>query len=388
MKIESIRLKNFRALRDVHLRDLPGFCVVVGANGTGKSSLLAVFDFLRNAMARNVNAALAKLGGGRGFHEVRSRGAEGPIEIELELLETSSGTPTLISYQLVIDEENGRAFVARELLKYQRGSAGKPWHFVDFTRGTGSAMTNARERETLTLKSPELLAIKALAQFEKFPAAAAIATRIERWHVSDLRVSRARAEQDAGYAEHLSREGENLALVLEHLKNRHPAVLEKIVKTLARRVPGIDRVETKVTEEGRVLLRFRDTAFEEPFLARDVSDGTLKALMVLVLLHDPSPHPLLCIDGPESQLSPSLLEDLAEDLRAYTNRGGQVFVSTHSPDLLNAVTPKEAFWLVKDKGYTNVRRASEDPQIVGYVNEGHKLGNLWKQGLLKGANAG
>ncbi len=388
MKIESIRLKNFRALRDVHLRDLPGFCVVVGANGTGKSSLLAVFDFLRNAMASNVNAALAKVGGGRGFHEVRSRGAAGPIEIELELLETSSGTPTLISYQLVIDEAHGRAFVARELLKYQRGSAGKPWHFVDFTRGTGSAMTNARERETLTLKSPELLAIKALAQFEKFPAAATIATRIERWHVSDLHVSRARAEQDAGHAEHLSREGENLALVLEHLKNRHPAALEKIVKTLARRVPGIDRVETKVTDEGRVLLRFRDTAFEEPFLARDVSDGTLKALMVLVLLHDPSPHPLLCIDGPESQLSPSLLEDLAEDLRVYANRGGQVFVSTHSPDLLNAVTPKEAFWLVKDQGYTTVRRASEDPQIVAHVNEGHKLGNLWKQGLLKGTSPG
>jgi predicted ATPase len=396
MKIESIRLKNFRALRDVHLRDLPGFCVVVGANGTGKSTLFAVFDFLRNAMASNVNAALAKLGGSRGFHEVRSRGAEGPIEIEIKLrADIGAGKPKLISYELVIDEENGRAVVTREILKYRRGSAGKPWHFIDFTRGTGNAVTNELdrvedegelERETQTLKSPDLLAIKALAQFEKFPAAVAIGTLIEKWHLSDLHVNRARPEQDAGYAEHLSREGENLSLVVEYLKNRHPAVLEEILKTLARRVPGIDRVETKVTEEGRVLLRFRDGSFEDPFLARYVSDGTIKMLMYLVLLHDPSPHPLLCIEEPENQLYPSLLEELAEELRAYADRGGQVFVSTHSPDFLNAVALEETFWLVKEKGYTNIRRASEDPQIVAYVGEGDKLGYLWKQGLLKGAD--
>lgn len=396
MKIESIRLKNFRALRDVHMRDLPGFCVVVGANGTGKSTIFSVFEFLRNAMASNVNAALAKLGGSRGFQEVRSRGSEGPIEIEIKLrADIGGGKAKLVSYELVIDEEGGRAFVAREILKYRRGSAGKPWHFIDFTRGAGNAVVNELEgvedegeleRETQTLKSPDLLAIKALAQFEKFPAAVAIGTLIEKWHLSDLHVSRARPEQDAGYAEHLSREGENLSLVIEYLKKHHPAVLEAILATLARRVPGIDRVETKVTEEGRVLLRFRDGAFEDPFLARYVSDGTIKMLMYLVLLHDPSPHPLLCIEEPENQLYPSLLEELAEELRAYADAGGQVIVSTHSPDFLNAVTPEETFWLVKEKGYTNVRRASQDEQIVAYVAEGDKLGYLWKQGLLKGAD--
>ena len=396
MKIESIRLKNFRALRDVHMRDLPGFCVVVGANGTGKSTIFSVFEFLRNAMASNVNAALAKLGGSRGFQEVRSRGSDGPIEIEIKLrADIGGGKAKLVSYELVIDEEGGRAFVAREILKYRRGSAGKPWHFIDFTRGTGNAVVNELEgvedegeleRETQTLKSPDLLAIKALAQFEKFPAAVAIGTLIEKWHLSDLHVSRARPEQDAGYAEHLSREGENLSLVIEYLKKHHPEVLEAILATLARRVPGIDRVETKVTEEGRVLLRFRDGAFEDPFLARYVSDGTIKMLMYLVLLHDPSPHPLLCIEEPENQLYPSLLEELAEELRAYADAGGQVIVSTHSPDFLNAVTPEETFWLVKEKGYTNVRRASQDEQIVAYVAEGDKLGYLWKQGLLKGAD--
>ncbi len=165
MKIESIRLKNFRALRDVHLENLPSFCVLVGANGTGKSTLFSVFAFLRDAMTSNVTAALAKLGGSRGFHEVRSRNATGPIEIELKIrAELGGGKPKLVSYEVVIDEDGGRPVVAREVLKYRRGSSGKPWHFIDFSRGTGTAVTNELEavtdesellREPQTLKSPD-----------------------------------------------------------------------------------------------------------------------------------------------------------------------------------------------------------------------------------------
>lgn len=397
MKIEAIRLKNFRALRDVHLKNLPNFCVIVGANGTGKSTLFSVFEFLRDAMSSDVNAALTKLGGSRGFQEVRSRGCEGPIEIELKLrADLGAGKPKLISYELVIEEEEGRAIVAREVLKYRRGSGGKPWHFIDFSRGKGEAVTNELEgvqdeneltRETQVLKKPDLLAIKALAQFEKFPAAVAIGTLIEKWHMSDFHVSRARPEQDAGYAEHLSREGENLSLVIDYLsKKENGQVLREILAKLASRVPGIIKVETKVTEEGRVLLRFQDGAFEDPFLARYVSDGTIKMLMYLVLLYDPAPHPLLCVEEPENQLYPSLLAELAEEFRAYADRGGQIFVSTHSPDFLNAVEPTEAFWLVKEKGFSQILRASDDEQLVAYVKEGDKLGYLWKQGLMKGAD--
>lgn len=396
MKIESIRLKNFRALQDVHLKDLPSFCVLVGANGTGKSTVFSLFEFLRNAMASNVTAALAKLGGSRGFQEVRSRGSSGPIEIELKLrADLGTGKPKLISYELVIDEERGRAVVLREVLKYRRGSAGKPWHFIDFSRGAGEAVTNEMDavsdeseltRETETLRSPDLLAIKGLAQFERFPAAVAIGTLIENWHLSDFHISRARPEQDAGYAEHLSREGENLSLVIEYLQKQHPNVFEEILRKLSERVPGITKVESKVTEEGRVLLKFQDGVFEDPFLARYVSDGTIKMLAYLVLLLDPKPHPLLCVEEPENQLYPSLLHELAEEFRAYADRGGQVFVSTHSPDFLNAVRIDEAFWLVKEKGYTQILRASEDAQIVAYMEEGDQLGYLWKQGLLKGAD--
>ena len=133
-----------------------------------------------------------------------------------------------------------------------------------------------------------------------------------------------------------------------------------------------------------MLLRFQDGSFHDPFLARHVSDGTIKMFAYLLLLYDPKPHPLLCVEEPENQLYPKLLMELAEEFRDYARRGGQVFISTHSPDFLNACELDEVFWLVKSDGYTTVRRASDDEQVCEYMSAGDQMGFLWKQGFFKG----
>ena len=372
--------------------NIPKFCVIVGANGSGKSTLFSVFEFLREALASNVHTALAKLGGSRGFNEVRSRGTEGNIEIEIKFREYDKSP--LVTYFLSVGERNGRPIVSREILKYRRGSGGQPWHFLDFSNGEGSAVTNEIEnvldvkeldREQQKLRSPDILAVKGLAQFERFPAVMALGTLIENWHISDFHISRARPEQEASYAEHLSREGENLSLVTEYLHTRHPKIFNTILNKLRERVPGIKSVDAKTTEEGRVLLRFQDGAFEDPFLARYVSDGTIKMFAYLVLLYDPTPHPLLCVEEPENQLYPNLLWELAEEFRAYAERGGQVFVSSHSPDFLNAVKLEEVYWLVKDQGRTTIKRAQDNKQIAAFMAEGDQMGYLWKEGFFEGA---
>ena len=393
MKIEYLRLKNFKAFQDVEMRDIPRFCVIVGANGSGKSTLFHVFGFLKEALRSNIHAALVKLGGSRGIREVRTRGTSGNIEIELKFRETNDSP--LVTYFLAIGELDGRAVVEREILKYRRGSSGQPWHFLDFSKGSGFAVTNEVEqvedvkelqREEQKLKSPDILAIKGLAQFERFPAVVALGNLIENWHISDFHINRARPEQEAGYAEHLSSEGENLSLVTEYLYNQHREVFDEICRKLAMRIPGIEKVSARTTEEGRVLLKFQDGAFEDPFLARYVSDGTIKMFAYLVLLYDPAPHPLLCVEEPENQLYPKLLWELAEEFRAYANRGGQVFVSTHSPDFLNAVELDEVFWLMKQDGVSRIVRARDNEQVAAYMADGDKMGYLWEHGFFDGVD--
>ena len=391
MKIEALRLKNFRAFRDTEWKNIPSFAVVVGANGTGKSTIFKVFEFLRDCMRDNVQVALQRLGGGRGFEEVRSRGAKGPIEIELKFRDDGP----LVTYLLQIDLDQGRPIVTQESLRYRRGQHGQPWRFLDFKSGEGIAVTNEMDkvqddtqlvRERQTLKSPDILAIKGLAQFEKFPAVKSLGNLIENWHISDFHISKARPEQDVGLAEHLSREGENLSLVVDFLHRFHRPVFDSILEKLKARVPGISHVESKVTEEGKVLLKFQDGSFEDPFLARHVSDGTIKMLAYLVLLHDPKPHSLLCVEEPENQLYPSLLEELAEEFREHAQRGGQVLVSTHSPDLLNAVDLEEVFWIVKKDGNSTIQRAADSKQVSEYMRDGDKMGRLWKQGFFEGVD--
>jgi len=106
----------------------------------------------------------------------------------------------------------------------------------------------------------------------------------------------------------------------------------------------------------------------------------------LILLYDPKPHPLLAVEEPENQLYPELLYELIEEFRDYARRGGQVFVSTHSPEFINGAQLDEVYWLVKKDGFSEVRRASENELLRNLVAEGDLPGALWKQGLFEGAS--
>ena len=400
MKIESIHLKNFKAFKDVEIKNIPKMCVFVGANGTGKTTIFNVFSFLKDALTDNVHVALTKLGGSRGFQEVRSRNSTGPIEIELQFHQNDQSP--LFTYYLKINEEDNLPFIEKEILQYKESIINQVHPLFSFSKGKGEAVINEPDKitshtelkkEKYDLKSPDILALKGLAQFEKFPASKAIGDLLENWHISDFHIQQARPERESSYAEHLSREGESLAMVTEFLYRRHPDIFHKIIEKLKQRVPGISAVDSKITEEGRVLLRFKDGDFHDPFLARYVSDGTIKMFAYLVLLYYPKPHPLLCVEEPENQLYPKLLYELAEEFREYARKGGQVFVSTHSPDFLNGCELEEVFWLQKERGYTVVKRASDDEQITTYMNEGdsygalrYQLGYLWRQGFFEGAD--
>ena len=387
MQIEALEIKNYRQFRDTKLPDLPRLTIVVGANGSGKSTLFDVFSFLKEALTQNVASAVARRGG---FRELVSRGEAGPISITVKFRESGG---RLATYQLEIAEVDGRPVVDREVLKFRRGQYGQPWHFVDFSRGRGAAITNEAaygqegveaQRKDHVLDDPSVLAIKGLGQFKEFRVVAEFRSLIENWHISDFHISDARPSPEAGYAEHLSTRGDNIAQVAQYLYEHHRDRFDRVLQVMSERVPGVNSVEAKPTEDGRLVLRFKDGSFKDPFIARYVSDGTIKMFAYLVLLYDPKPHPLLAIEEPENQLYPELLRELVEEFRDYARRGGQVFVSTHSPDFLNGANLDEIYWLIKKDGFTTVKRASENETLRNLVEAGDLPGALWKQGLFEG----
>ena len=379
-RIEALSVTNYRALKQVELKSLTPLTVFLGPNGSGKSTIFDVFAFLSECFGLGLRKAWDKRGR---FKELRTRGVDGPIIFEVKYREKRK-TP-LITYHLEIDEDSKGPFVAREFLSWKRGSHGQPFRFLDFSNGVGEVVTGELpdEKDTRTpekLDSRDLLAVNTLGQLAKHPRVGALRRFITGWYLSYLSADHTRGIPEAGPQERLSSSGDNLPNVIQYLKEQHGDQLDAILRKLAQRVPRLEKVTADVMLDGRLLLQIKDAPFERPVMAKFASDGTLKMLAYLTLLHDPAPPQLIGIEEPENQLHPRLLPELAEECRTAAALA-QLMVTTHSPFFLNAIRPEEAWVLYRTAdGFTEARRVSDMRGIKAFMDTGALLGNLWMEG--------
>ncbi len=380
-RVRSLKVKNFRALRNVEFDNLRPLTVLLGPNGSGKSTVFDVFAFLAECFEHGLRRAWDKRGRAK---ELRTRGSEGPVTIEIKYQEP--GYP-LVTYHLSVDEKAGRPVVVEEWLQWRRGSHGKPFRFLEYREGRGRAISGERpdekdQRIEIPLKSSDLLAVNALGQFEDHPRVVSLRDFITGWYVSYLSAESARGQPMAGPHERLSRTGDNLANVIQYLAEQHPDRLEQIFEVLRRRVPRIEKVLSETMPDGRLLLQIKDAPFSHPVLARFASDGTLKMLAYLVLLYDPTPPPFIGIEEPENFLHPRLLPELAEECRNASART-QLLVTTHSPFFIDTLRAEEVWVLWRDEqGYTRVKRVSDIEGVPEFVRNGATLGHLWMEGYF------
>lgn len=379
-RIEELSVKNYRALRDLHLKPLTPLTVFLGPNGSGKSTIFDVFAFLAECFSIGLRKAWDRRGR---FRELRSRGAEGPIEIELKYRETPN--LPIITYHLAIDEGPRGPYVAEEWLQWRRGQRGRPFRFLDFRAGVGQAVSGDMpdeqdQRIDERLTSPELLAVNTLGQFASHPRVSALRRFITGWYLSYLTADNTRTTPEAGPQERLSETGDNLPNVIQYLKEQHPERLDQILTTLSRRVPRLEKVDAEFMADGRLLLQIKDAPFERPILARFASDGTLKMLAYLTVLYDPEPPQLVGIEEPENHLHPRLLPELAEECRTAAAQT-QLMVTTHSPFFVNGLRAEELWVLYRnEQGYTQARRAADMRGVKEFMEQGALLGDLWMEG--------
>jgi predicted ATPase len=379
-RIESIKVENYRALKKIELKDLTPLTVLLGPNGSGKSTIFDVFSFLSECFQSNLRQAWDRRGRAK---ELKTRGQTGPISFELKYRE-QPGTP-VITYRLAIDEGPKGPEVVEEWLQWRRGQQGKPFRFLEFSRGKGRAASGEtpdedNQREEVNLRSPDLIAVNTLGQLSDHPRIAALREFITDWYVSYLSIDQTRHQPEAGPQERLSKSGENLANVVQYLKEQHPERLEQIFKVLRQRIPRLEQVEASPMPDGRLLLQIKDAPFEQPVLSRYASDGTMKMLAYLAVLYDPEPPRFIGIEEPENFLHPRLLPELAEECRNAA-ASSQLLITSHSPFLLNAMRPEEVRVLYRDEqGFTKAVRVSDIRGIKEFVQEGASLGYLWMEG--------
>ena len=425
-KIEGIRFKNYRVLRDVtlgklwntpHNQPLTPMTAVIGKNGVGKSSLFDAFGFLADCLKLGVEEACDARGRG-GFDRIHSQGNPGPIEFEVYYREESSARP--ITYELAIDkDEAGRPYVSSERLRQRRRGQRRGWPFSFLIMEDGNGLVwkgeaqgqqiaeneeeepdiialiesllisedeESAEREAIELQDKRKLGIATLGALKQHPRISSFRQFIEGWYLSYFTPDAARSLPLAGPQRHLNVHGDNVGNVVQFMRREYPERFERILSGIAEKVPGIDRIDTERTADGRLLLRFNEKGFQDPLYAQQMSDGTLKVFAYLLMLEDPQPPAFICVEEPENGLYHKLLEVLADEFRAHASRrrtASQVFVTTHQPYFVNALSPDETWVLEKESdGFSSIRRASDDDTVKAMVDEGLPLGGLWYSDYL------
>ena len=419
--IEGIRIKNFRSLRDVTLgqlwtlqdtEPLTPMIAVIGKNGVGKSSLFDAFGFLADCLRVGVEDACDQRGRG-GFQRIQSQGQTGPIEFEIYYKEDGNARP--ITYEMAIGiDSKGRPYVQKERLRQRRQGQKRGWPFsflvlndgkgvvwkgevegqlidedtekVDLSGliesiKTGNAKEESNEIEVVELDDKRKLGIATLGSLKQHPRISAFRRFIEGWYLSYFTPDAARSLPLAGPQKHLNMHGDNLGNVVQFMEREQPKRFQSVLDRIASKIPGILKIDTDKTADGRLLLRFNDQGFKDPFYSQQMSDGTLKVFAYLLMLEDPAPPPFLCIEEPENGLYHKLLEALAIELRLHATgqrNGSQIFITTHQPYLVDALSPEEVWILEKGKdGFSTIKRASDDETVKNMVNEGLPLGGLW-----------
>ena len=423
-QILGFRVKNFRTLRDVTLgklwnvqkaTQLTPMTVVIGKNGVGKSALFDAFGFLSDCLRNGVEEACDSRGRG-GFSRIRSQGQTGSIEFEIYYKEDRNARP--ITYELSIDlDDSGRPYVQMERLRQRRKGqkSGWPFSFLMLNDGGGVAwkgetiseideknefnlesfmekirkgedIEESKETELVELDDKRKLGIATLGSLKQHPRIASFRRFIEGWYLSYFSPNAARSLPLAGPQKHLNNSGDNLGNVVQFMEREHQKEFQKILNRIATKIPGISSIKTEPTQDGRLLLIFNDKSFSDPFYAQQMSDGTLKVFAYLLLLEDPTPPPFLCIEEPENGLYHKLLETLAIEFREHAKNakvGSQIFITTHQPYFVDALTPAEVWVLEKGAdGFSTIRRASDDIIVENLAAEGLPLGGLWYSDYL------
>ncbi len=427
-KIEGFRVRNYRVLHDVTLgklwntqnaEPLTPMTAVIGKNGVGKSTLFDAFGFLSDCLKVGVEEACDLRGRG-GFERIRSQGETDGIEFQVYYKEDGNARP--ITYELMIDTDTtGRPYVKRERLRQRRRgqSKGWPFSFLILNGGKGVAwkgdeegklveedenefdllrlmekiqrgeiIEESKETELVELDDKRKLGIATLGSLKQHPRISTFRRFIEGWYLSYFTPDAARSLPLAGPQKHLNVHGDNLGNVVQFMEREHSRRFQAILDRIASKIPGVYKISTERSPDGRLLLKFNDRGFYDPFYAQQMSDGTLKIFAYLLLLEDPSPPPFLCIEEPENGLYHKLLETLAQEFRGHaTGRkgGAQLFVTTHQPYFVDALEPEEVWVLEKGQdGFSTIKRASEDDIVKNLVAEGLPLGGLWYSDYFDG----
>ena len=369
MRFRLIGLKNLLSFRDLTL-DLRPLNVLIGPNGCGKTNLIEAIGLLQ-ALPGDLGSTLLR--GGPMPEWIWCGTTPRPSAVLMEF--STEGEPEF-RYHLELGAAGPQAVIMEEQLEANdrdRPVFSRSANRLDFPAQPDAKLENRTISALKYLGNPVLSpAIDSLARSLE-------AIRIYRdWDTSTASPVR-RGIHTSVLSEQLDEGGHNLALVLHNLDGS--AARDNIEVYLGRVLEGFKKLYTPI-EAGLIRVHLGEAGLQNRVPASRLSDGTLRSICLMTALLDPNPPPLICIEEPEVGLHPDALHVVAEAL-VEASEHTQLIVTTHSPDLVDALPPESIVVCEKEADSSTSLRRLEPGRLTEWLEE-YRLGELWRKGEIGG----
>ena len=340
----KLSVQGYRRLADVTV-DFTGrpLAVLVGANGSGKTSFLKVFDMLKALSTGKIREFLSNEGG---IADILTRDGRSELRIAI-------GEPV---YTFGISLEGGSSY----RFHYAEG---------DVPLSNISHMENGYSEILFDFSHDKWLAKLAKTIFYR-----------------DLDISKRspiRSPQALSPGLLPFPDGDETISALYNMRESDANRFEVVEDTLKVVFPDFERLTFPAVAAGRVILAWKDRNYDKPFYINELSEGTVRFLWLCAILYSPELPEVVLIDEPEVSMHPSMLRMLVSMLREASLRS-QIIVATHSEKLVSFLKPEELLVCdQKENGTAEFAWADSKTNLASWL-EDYTLGQIWSMNIFGG----
>jgi predicted ATPase len=348
---------------------------IIGRNQSGKSSFFDCLSFISDCVTKGC-AEASVIRGRPGFSRLLSAGAD-RMEFELMFLLSNGNNPTLpkeyyLSYCFsLIPDHNGKPSYDSEKVRFgiNPGKEDNYTTVLDIQKGKGKVMFGDMVIDASILELGHS-ALRSYGNILQCAVLNALQKEITHWffcRFSNSKGNNGMKQQIApGGHKHLNSDGSNVSNVLQYLENEDPHHFHRLMERIGEKIPAVGKVKDKLPDDFR--------------------DSPNRLFLYLLLLNDPMPRPLICIETPDLELYHDMVDVLSSEFRDFTIRQpySQIIFSTHNPYILEAMSPEEV-WIFKRAeddvvDSVDIRCVGADPIVVEMYRQGVGMGAIWYSG--------
>lgn len=362
MRIKYLEIKNFKSIVKIKLEEIPNFAVFAGANGSGKSNFFEALEFVRDIIKNGSKDAIKKHGGYEHIHSHKLRDKNAKrfyfkivINLDNELFE----------YELEIKNLN-KSPILVEFLKKE-----------DIVIAKRSIQQNIFiDEKKVDIDYSEYESILKLVSQKSYKLFNFLST-IQRYQIDP---NRAREADEYFANDILDSNATNLTTVLSNLQ-KSSETAEEIVETMSMIVPGLEKIKTEKEKlSNKTIVTFKEKNIRKNFPAGLVSDGTIYALAMLVIIYS-NKNGIILIEEPERGLNPKAIAELVELFREKSEEFS-IFINTHSESVVRVSKAEELFIVNKDEGKTTIKNVKKE--YPKYEYNKFNLDEMWMSNMFGG----